>query len=183
MSLDKVLNKIQSQINELAPILELFVDDSIQPSVKDCDILQEQLVKLQECLAVYKYNKQEREISPSFNIHSKVSKTDFVSVKKEDPEEIFKSPEDKPVLIAGETPETSKMILPLSVGINDKFRFINELFNQNAGEYNIAIEQLGGLNSWNEAEVYLNSLRRLYEWKENSEVVNYLYALVKKRFI
>ena len=47
---------------------------------------------------------------------------------------------------------------------------------------NVAIEQLGNLNTWAEGEAYLNSLKTLYHWKENSEVVNYFYSLVKKRF-
>ncbi len=188
MALDKVLSKIQGQINDLAPTLELFVEDSIQPSVNDCDNLQQQLTKLQESLAVYKYNKQEREISPSFNIHAKVSNTETIQEKKEVIKEIVKEElkhniENKPEIITEENKEHSKKIIALSIGINDKFRFINELFNQNNGEYNIAMEQLGNVSSWKEAEVYLNSLKALYNWPENSEVVNYLFALVKKRFV
>ena len=37
MSLEKVLHKIQSQINDLAPTLELIVDETIQPSVDNCE--------------------------------------------------------------------------------------------------------------------------------------------------
>ena len=54
MSLEKVLHKIQSQINDLTPNLELFVDETIQPTVDTCEKLQQQLVQLQENLAVYK---------------------------------------------------------------------------------------------------------------------------------
>ncbi len=154
--------------------------------LKDCDSLQEQLVRLQENIAVYKYNKQEREISPSFNIHAKVSNTDIVLEKKEEAKEIIKEEtkntlEEKAKIKTEEKPQNPS--LPLSIGINDKFRFINELFNQNSGEYNIAVEQLGGVNSWSEAELYLNSLKTVYNWNESQEVVNYLYSLVKKRFV
>lgn len=181
-----MLNKIQEQINELAPTLELFVEESIQPSVSDCDSLQQQLTKLFETISVYKYNKQEKEISPSFNIHSKISNIEPIAEKKEEPkevllEEIKNTLEDNitPIIEDKTQPRSNQALL---VGINDKFRFINELFSQNSGEYNVAIEQLGNVNSWGEAEIYLNSLKELYGWKENSEVVNYLYALVKKRF-
>jgi hypothetical protein len=60
MAIDKILVKIQGQIHELAPTLELFVEDSIQPSVDDCRNLQQQLTKLQEFIAVYKYRKQKK---------------------------------------------------------------------------------------------------------------------------
>ncbi len=187
MALDKVLSKIQGQINELAPTLELFVEDSIQPSVDDCEKLQIQLTKLQESIAVYKHNKQERELSPSFNLHSKVSEQNALQEKKEEVKEITKE-EIKIASIAvenisSEKAEITKATSPLQIGINDKFRITNELFGQNIGEYNIAIQQLSNLNSWSEAETYLISLQALYEWKENSEVVNYFYSIVKKRFV
>src|SRR6478736_519844 len=73
MAIHKVLDKIQQEINELAPTLELFVHDNIQPSVEDCEKLQKQLNDIQESIAVYKYNKQNNELSPSFNIHAKLS--------------------------------------------------------------------------------------------------------------
>ena len=187
MSLDKVLGGIQSRINELTPVLELFVEESIQPSVKDCENLQYQLNKLQESLAVYKFNKQEREISPSFNIHAKVSNTEIISnEKKEEVAEIIKeeiiSNTTESVPVKSETTENTKIKSPLTIAINDKFRFINELFNQNSGEYHVAIEQIGNLNTSEESEIYLNSLKTLYGWKENSEAVKYFYSLVKKRF-
>jgi hypothetical protein len=183
MALDKVLNRIQLHIKELAPTLELFVDQSVQPSVKDCESLQEQICKLQENLAIYKYHKQEKELSPSFNIHAKVSE----QVKK-----ITEDIKQEPVIKTQETSKTEheKIVTndseiktaPLVIGINDKFRFINELFRQNASEYNIAIEQLGAVRSWAEAETYLHSLTDLYQWKEENEVVKYFYSVIKKRF-
>ncbi|MCE3227565.1 MAG: hypothetical protein K0S32_2116 [Bacteroidetes bacterium] len=177
MALDKVLNRIQLHIKELAPTLELFVDESVQPSVKDCENLQEQLVKLQECLAIYKYQKKEKEISPSFNIHAKVS-------EKEKTAPVVKAEEEKPKVdpVVSSMEEPVVKASPLAIGINDKFRFINELFKQNAPEYNIAIEQINALKTWADTESYLNSLKDLYEWKPNNEVVIYFYALVKKRF-
>ena len=70
----------------------------------------------------------------------------------------------------------------LAVGLNDKFRFINELFVQNSAEYTIAIEQLNGLQTWADTELYLTSLKSLYGWKDTSEAVKYFYTLVRKRF-
>ncbi|MGZ4089816.1 MAG: hypothetical protein ACXVNO_03795 [Bacteroidia bacterium] len=81
-----------------------------------------------------------------------------------------------------EITKEEKNLPPLTFGINDKFRFINELFKQNNSEYNIAIEQLASLGTWAEAELYLRSLKGLYDWKDNADVVVYFYSLVKKRY-
>jgi len=191
MSLEKVLHKIQAQINDLTPNLELFVDETIQPTVDSCEKLQQQLVQLQENLAVYKYNKINKEISPSFSIHAKVSEKEL---PKETVEEIKK---DIKVTISEEKPEIqqpkiepqqeeskdiAKVIQPFTVGINDKFRFINELFKQNNSEYSIAVEQLNSLKTISDTEIYLNSLKSLYEWKDNNEVANQFFSIAKKRF-
>ena len=74
--------------------------------------------------------------------------------------------------------ELPKMI----ININDKFRFINELFEANATEYNIAVEQMNSVNSLDEMMSYLKGLTSIYEWKEDSEVVKNLFALAQKRF-
>lgn len=191
MSLEKILHKIQSQINDLAPTLELFIDETIQPSVESCETLQDQLIKLQENIAVYKYKKINNEISPSFNIHAKVSETPVVIEKipelqtEKTPEPIQEKVQEKIEIadIKTEVVETeNKIFSPISIGINDKFRFINELFKQNGSEYGIALEQLNSLKSWNDTEVYLNSLKNLYNWNETNDVVKYFFSIAKKRY-
>lgn len=189
MSLEKVLQKIHGEIKDLAPTLELFLDETIHPSVKDCETLQRQLSDLQENIAIYKYSKLEKEISPSFNIHAKVSQKEnevetvmqMTVEKKPKPRE--EEPAEKQEVEEPATPAPHrKKYANVSVNINDKFRFINELFAQNNSEYNIAVEQLNNLRNWGDTEIYLNSLKTLYEWKENSEVVKSFYAAVKRRF-
>jgi hypothetical protein len=189
MSTDKILNKIHALVNELAPTLELFVDENVQPSVKDCELLQKHLSALQEIIAVYKYDKQNKELSPSFNIHAKVSEKEVQEEQKlETPAQTkaeTKMNQEKPepkVNREYSRTEPIKQRRSLIVGINDKFRFINELFFQNSSEYNIAIEQLNNLSNWSDTEIYLNSLKNVYGWKENTEVVKYFYSLVRKCF-
>lgn len=191
MASDKILQKIQVHINELAPTLELFVDDTIQPSVEDCETLQKQISILQETLAVYKYHKQSKEISPSFNIHAKLSEKTVIEEKKaeivQEIKETVKLEKEEKVEIKKTAPEVKEVETPkprraLVIGLNDKFRFINELFSQNAAEYNIALEQLNNLVSWHETEIYLNSLKSVYGWRDNTDAIKYFYSLAKKRF-
>jgi hypothetical protein len=186
MSLEKILLKVQSDINALTANLESFFEDTIQPSVSDCEILQQRLTTLQEDLAIYKYHKQ---ISPSFHLHAKISEKELQEEKEMAPgPEMKKEPvteKREQVNKAAEQPEklsSSKTYPKLSISLNDKFRFINELFAQNNSEYSIAMEQLNNLKNWNDTEIYLNSLRSLYDWQEDKEIVNYFYALIKKRF-
>src|SRR4051812_17571936 len=94
MPLDKLLAKIQVQIKELAPTLELFVEHTIQPTTNDCEKLQQQLISLQEQLAVYKYHKLEKEISPSYQLHVKVSEKEQ-EITAPQPKTEVKAPEIK----------------------------------------------------------------------------------------
>lgn len=185
MPLEKILQKIRQQLNELGPLMESFREETIQPVVKDCEELQRQLCILQENLAVYKYHKIANELSPSYKIHAKVSEMEAAKVEPppvSTPADILQTP----VKTEKKAPEQSKpetqARLPLTVAINDKFRFINELFSQNSSEYNIVMEQVNSLGTWHESEIYLNSLKSVYGWKENNEIVKYFYSLVKKRF-
>ncbi len=192
----KILHKIQSQINELAPVLEIFIDETIQPSVKDCENLQCQLSLLQEQVAVYKHNQANQELSPSFAIHSKVSKTEMPGIKYENTQGLNSNlKEDKMIsespvfknteIIVEPTIQqvsSENIVKPINISLNDKFRFINDLFVKKPEEYNLVIEQLNNLKTYNDCEIYLSSLKKLYGWNDDNEVVNLLYALVKKRF-
>ncbi len=203
MSPDKVLQKIQQQIKDLVPRLEVFVEHSIQPTSEESEALQRQLHELQENLVIYRYVKQNKELSPSFNLHARVSEAEVKPKALPTTEPPGEKPieqvsglaagtatsepaiikeELKEAIVESVTSEAPAAIKPISVGINDKFRFINELFAQNASEYNIALEQLNTVKTWQDAELYLNSLRNLYAWNESRDVVKLFFASVKKRF-
>jgi len=186
MGNDKVLGKMREQIGELKTTLEQFIDSAVHPGTSDCEDLQNKLYKLQENLAVYKHQRLNQEVSPSFNIHARVSE-EVKEQEKAEPSHTVKPIETQPSAEHIEPPiqaksSTNKLHPPILVGINDKFRFINELFSQNPAEFNIAIEQLSALQNWNESELYLNSLKSLYTWKEQQDVVKHFYSIVKRRF-
>lgn len=187
MALDKLFHKIQTDITELARSLEFFLEDSIQPTVDECEDLQKKLTQLQEHLAVYKHFKLDKELSPSFMIHAKVSEKEPLAPAPVAPAHTDREPpavQDGAHQPSPLTPseEALKRLPPLAIGLNDKFRLINELFAQNASEYGIAVEQLNNLRNWTDTEIYLNSLRDLYGWRPANEVVKYLYGVAKKRF-
>src|SRR5262245_951133 len=85
MSPDKVLHKIQVQIKDIASTLELFIEETIQPTSTECENLQSQLTKLQENLTIYRYLRENKELSPSFNIHAKISEVQAPVEKAPEP--------------------------------------------------------------------------------------------------
>ncbi len=73
--------------------------------------------------------------------------------------------------------------LKSAIGINEKFLFINELFDGSLQEYSRAIDFLNEASGFQEADNYMqNSLLLKYNWdKESPHVLKFL-ALVERKF-
>ena len=69
-----------------------------------------------------------------------------------------------------------------AIGINDKFMFINELFDGNLRDYNEAIETLGGFKTRPQAQEYLDLLRRRFNWNSGLNAFKRIKELVEGRF-
>jgi hypothetical protein len=195
MTTEKQLHRLRENISKVAQTLELFLEPAIQPSTDECLALQQQLAELQENIAVYKHIKTQRELSPSFNLHSKVSEQTAIPVEDKKSEisvePIIEPPKkevskviETTIPLKGEVIQTTEITSDrkMEINLNDKFRFINELFKQNQLEYALAIEQLNTISDAKEADNYLMSLRNIYAWDEKQEVVKRLYLLVQQRF-
>jgi hypothetical protein len=87
------------------------------------------------------------------------------------------------VKVETSTPKPSKPFKKMEIGINDKFRIMNELFGQSQLEYTTALEQLNLCENLEESENYLNNLSVLYQWKQDAPLVKTLFAINHKRFI
>lgn len=72
--------------------------------------------------------------------------------------------------------------LKASIGINEKFQFINELFEGNMKEYNVAIDQINSFSSLEEAESYISNLEDVYKWQPENQIVENFKLLVQRRF-
>ena len=73
--------------------------------------------------------------------------------------------------------------LKAAIGINEKFQFINELFDGSMQEYSNAITKLNGMGSYNEALLYMNILAEQYKWKTGSVPCKKLEELLQRRFV
>ena len=69
------------------------------------------------------------------------------------------------------------------IGVNQRFMFIRELFNNNADEYNRALDELEQKNTYIEAFNHLrNEYAQPHRWKMDSEEVVEFLEIVAKRF-
>jgi hypothetical protein len=72
--------------------------------------------------------------------------------------------------------------LKARVGINDKFLFINELFNGNLREYNESIETLNGFRDLNSATGFLDLLIKQNHWDTGGNAFRRLTELLEKHW-
>ena len=213
---EKLLHSIQDEIRELLPALESFMDEHVSPGAEECERLKTRLRALSDQLAIYHHYRTQQEITPSFELHARVSEVaaaeaELKAIQSEMKHHVVAPP--APIATAPpapvETPpapappappsvtETSKNATPpvdapspaasksssaLAIGLNDKFRFINELFGQNGKEFSLAIEQINSITNKAECEVYLNNLKSLYHWDEQKETVKHFLQLVRNRY-
>jgi hypothetical protein len=142
-----------------------------------------QVEKLYRNLSVYEHSLKDDEVASDLKVHLKIMQTvsniesnvvaekitePVQEVKQEIPEEI-KKPEDT-------------ILKTIELSINNKFRIANELFAQSQIEFQAALQQLNTISSQEEAGRYLDSLKQVYNWKDENPLVKSFYALVQKRF-
>jgi hypothetical protein len=70
--------------------------------------------------------------------------------------------------------------LPKAIGINDKFRFIKELFGGDSDLYNETIKKLDAIGSLVSAISYIESN---FSWDKNSDSVKQLITLIRRRYM
>ncbi len=201
MQTDILLKQLNSSLGELKTAIEKF-EKHPAPSTEYAEQLHSSIYKANKLVSAYLVLKEQKDVSPDLNMHIKLmnipaqdERKTLVEPAKDEviikPAEVKKE-EVKPIEIKEpiiETPPTVVEVKPpvknypsIAININDKFRFINELFASNANEYNIAIEQINSVSSPIEMTNYLKGLKSIYNWDDEKEVVKTLYTLANKRF-
>ncbi len=97
-------------------------------------------------------------------------------------------------ILRGKTPATTESVAetfthaPIetvgrSISLNQKFRFINQLFSGNTAAYNQAVAELDTLNNYGQAlDLIQYRYASQYSWDMNSDEVNELIDILKRRF-
>lgn len=74
--------------------------------------------------------------------------------------------------------------LSVSIGLNQKFQFIKELFDADADAYKSAVSKLNAFSGGTEAELFLrNELMATYGWNEEEPLVISFTELVQRRYL
>jgi hypothetical protein len=87
------------------------------------------------------------------------------------------------VRISTESPSRDARIitdLKKAIGLNDRFRFRNDLFNKDEKLMLDTIEALNGLATMSEAKAYLSAR---FTWKEDDASVVYFYEILERKFV
>lgn len=70
--------------------------------------------------------------------------------------------------------------LKKAIGLNDRFRFRNDLFNKDEKLMLETIEALNGLANMSDAKAYLSAR---FTWKEDDASVVYFYEILERKFV
>jgi hypothetical protein len=207
MQTDILLKQLYTSLADLKTAIDKFEKHS-PPSTDYAEQLHSAIHNSNKLVSAYLVLKEQKDVSPELNLHVKLmnvptpeEKSAIIepireSVIVETPEAIVKEEVKSIEVIKEPVAETENSVVPIievktvtkelpkiAININDKFRFINELFASNSNEYHIAIEQINVVRSLEELNNYLKGLKSIYNWNDDNEVVKNLYSLAQKRFL
>ncbi len=109
----------------------------------------------------------EKYVSAESSLHDKIAS------KKED------------LSIAAKLQQTSITSLKDAIGVNEKFLFINELFNGDIKEYNLAVEKLNNFPDMQQAFEFVNELTNKFGWDGNKSAttIEKFAGLIQRRYM
>jgi hypothetical protein len=180
MTTEKAFEQMKLAALEVKSLL-IDIDENIHPSVDEIEKLAKAVDSLSQELIIYKFLQTQKELSPSFNLHLKVmEKANSVTPTDTIATSVIK--ETANAIASDHIEGTVNVARKIEMGLNDKFRMINELFNKSTTEFNLAVEQLNLFDSLEKSQTYLEELKKLYAWKDDNELTIRFFQLNQKRF-
>lgn len=119
---------------------------------------------------------------------SKAKKSDIEEKPKSDvipPPEPRMNPSKSSALpdsLAEKLSQTKIHDLNVAIGLNQKFRFIKELFDGDTGAYNEAVKTLNHCENLQEADRKTSELMNTYQWDEEDQVTLSFLNLIERRY-
>jgi hypothetical protein len=112
--------------------------------------------------------------------HSPKELNELIAERKESLNERLKQDREEVVQVLKEVPIKD---LRKGIGINDRFRFLNELFRNDEPMYERSIKTINSFKVFSEAEYWINrELKYKLGWDDAKETVQLFYQLVRRRF-
>jgi hypothetical protein len=194
MQRDLVIQQLKEEAKKVEQyLLQLQQDEQLTRA--EAEQFLNDVEKLYRNLAVYAHVlKNQGDLQVHLKIMQSVPplETPPAIVEKEKKEEPTQLTIEEPVQLTIEerveeiisiTTKENPSIKRIEFSINNKFRIINELFFQSQQEFQAALQQLNAIGTLEESIFYLDSLKEIYNWKPNNDLVKNIYALVNKRFM
>jgi len=180
MQNEAILAHIKEEVVKAKRYFQQLENDQHLTAAEAQELL-EQVEKIYRNLCVYAHSIKNHELTGDLQVHMKIMQTvtmenNVVAEKVVEAVKETKKEEQTPSV------QDSVILRKIELSINNRFRIANELFNQNQAEFNAAFQQLNTINSWEEAQRYIESLKQVYKWKDDNSLVKNFYALVQKRF-
>ena len=175
--------------------------EEIKVEVKE-EVKIEKTVVLQETKTITELFAEENKIEETKNIVEEDPHQKKLKIKKTDDVDLFsthstvadKFKDDKISLneklsasqtdksIAAKLQKNPIKDLKAAIGINEKFKFINELFEGNLQKYNDGITKLNELGNLDEAITFLTFLKKEFSWGNDSAAYLELTELISRRY-
>lgn len=171
-----------SLFEENIPVVE---EIKVEPAV--VEKVQENIVEIIESKEddeiTEKKTKTVKKVSADLFSSSTVTVADKFKGESHSINERFSSSDKKEKSLAAKLHEKPILDLKAAIGINDKFKFINELFDGNLQAYNDCVAKLNGFTSFEEAGNFLDSLKGQNSWANENESFTKLTEMVIRRYL
>lgn len=70
-----------------------------------------------------------------------------------------------------------------TIGLNEKFQFINQLFNGDSQKYNASVDVLNSCGSSSRAQDFMKNISQEYNWEKQPSIASLFMDIVERRFL
>jgi uncharacterized protein YqgV (UPF0045/DUF77 family) len=186
MDKNQIRKDIESLIDNIKEHFDNALDHDHIPQL-ELETIVNKIEKLHQKAIIFHYlNEKHHEVDRTHKNIEPVADTSSTEPQQTDLFGSAIAPKQPAQTITKSTSQAEKKTESISdintaIGINEKFQFINELFEGNMNEYTAAINQLNNYTSFSEAEAYLNSVKGIYKWNDDQPMVEKFMSIVKRK--
>ncbi|MBS4013592.1 MAG: hypothetical protein KGZ97_07510 [Bacteroidetes bacterium] len=182
--------EVKQEVAEEVNVKEVVVEKSEEIEiVEEVSIVTEKTEVVVEAKETIKQENIEVEVakeeytSENEELLNKTIGEKFVSAESSLHDRIASKKED--LSIAAKLQQTSITSLKDAIGVNEKFLFINELFNGNIQEYNQSVEKLNNFPNMQQAFEFVNELTTKFAWDGNksASTIEKFAGLIQRRYM
>lgn len=170
----------KSPVFEEIKVAETNVEETSTPEIT---MAEESTVIPEETTTNIEEIAQNLEIEITQTIQSFTAQTTVTSSSNKSIFEKFADEKSGDNSLANKLSKTKIKDLVNSIGLNEKFLFINELFEGNSAKFNEEIQVLNTQNTGADAMQYFQQLQQKNNWEKDSKVYEKLKDLIERRYL